>query len=296
MVDVGVVVGRFQVSTLHEGHRYLLNRVFEDHTRVVILVGISPILGTKHDPLDFKTRYRMLQAEYPDAVILPLKDHLSNDVWSKTLDTAVRTAYSGVSSATLYGGRDHHLGSYVGKFGVEEHDGKIAYQNGTLQRKDLGKVVRNSADFRAGVIYSTQNSFPYTQMCVDIALIDQGKDGGEDKILLGRKESEDKWRLPGGKVDQEDASLEHAARRELFEETGMVDEHNTIQYIASMPIGDWRFKNAGELGLMSALFKVDFAWGAPRAGDDLVEVEWFDLKDARNVVVNGHKALITALL
>ena len=54
-MEVGCVIGRFQVETLHEGHRYLINEAFRHHKKVIIFVGCPPISGTKYDPLDFPT-------------------------------------------------------------------------------------------------------------------------------------------------------------------------------------------------------------------------------------------------
>lgn len=294
---VGCVIGRFQVETLTEGHRFLVNEAFRYHKKVIIFIGCSPVSGTKYNPLDYPTRERMLRAEYPDAIILPQYDRLSDDDWSKQLDSQIRGVVPNLSGAKLYGGRNSFQSHYKGEFGVVEIESGIEYRSGTGQREDIGKVVRGSADFRAGIVYSTQNSWPYVKMCVDIAVVKLGVDADEDEdyqILLGRKSSENKWRLPGGAVDKGE-TLEKAALRELREETGVIDEHQTIRYIGSYPVNDWRYKTAGEIGLLTALYIVSFAWGALKAQDDLIELKWVPISKAENEVVKAHKTLIAAV-
>lgn len=303
-VDVGVVIGRFQVDVLHEGHRFLINRAIQEHRRVIIFVGCPPISGTKHDPLDYPTRCRMLQAEYKDATVLPIYDQMSDEVWSENLDVAIRGVVPNVTEAIIYGGRNSFRDHYTGKYVAVEVDSGIEYLSGSAQREAIGKVVRNSADFRAGVVYSTQNSWPYVKMCVDIALMRLlDKDGNKlsaPDVLLGKKPGEHKFRLPGGMVDPKKPgkpaeNLEAAAARELREETDISVEVDSLEYITSIPVGDWRFKKAGEIGLLTALFATRYLFGAPRAGDDLAEVSWVSLNDAEKMVMRAHKPLIKAL-
>lgn len=296
---VGVIVGRFQVENLHEGHRYLINEAFRNHKKVIILIGCSPIQGTKHDPLDYHTRERMLRAAYPDAIISHIHDMQDDHQWSQQVDDEIRKIVPNLTDARLYGGRDSFKAHYHGKFTAIAIESGIQYQSGTAQREDIGKVTRGSSDFRAGIIYSTQNSWPYVKMCVDIACVRNGE------VLMGRKSSEIKWRLPGGMLDKGE-TLEAAAFRELAEETdlrfekknesGHWDNRVCFKYIGSAPVGDWRMKNAGEIGLLTALFVVEYNDDqTPKAGDDLAEIRWIPLKDAEEMAMKGHKPLIALL-
>ena len=54
--DCGVIIGRFQTSDLHSEHIKLIKYVLNRHQKVIILLGISPVLGTRRNPLDFQTR------------------------------------------------------------------------------------------------------------------------------------------------------------------------------------------------------------------------------------------------
>src|SRR5688572_27292483 len=84
--DVGVIVGRFQVPTLHTGHRSLINHVTKNHDKVVIILGVSPVLNTLNNPLDYEARAQMIQEAYPNIVVLPLLDQQNDSLWSSSLD------------------------------------------------------------------------------------------------------------------------------------------------------------------------------------------------------------------
>lgn len=51
-----MLVGRFQVAYLHNGHMKLLENTLNVHARVLILLGVAVTLGTKKNPLDFTSR------------------------------------------------------------------------------------------------------------------------------------------------------------------------------------------------------------------------------------------------
>ena len=175
---------------------------------------------------------------------------------------------------------------------------EIGFYTLSDQREDIGKVVRSTSDFRAGVIYSTQNAWPYVKVCVDIACVNKRDANGNELqdpfVLLGKKASENKWRLPGGMVDKGE-SIEEAAFREFREETGLTAEISKLKYIGSFPAGDWRYKNVDEIGLLTILFLVEHLWGAPKAGDDLIQTTWCPISKAEDEVVKNHKTLIAAV-
>ena len=60
MISLGVIVGRFQVPELHEGHHKLIAHVLSQHPQILILLGVTPVLGSKRNPLDYITRERMI--------------------------------------------------------------------------------------------------------------------------------------------------------------------------------------------------------------------------------------------
>ena len=234
----------------------------------------------------------MIRQEFPDVICLPLYDRHSDTLWSKQLDELIKTVVPNVSEAVLYGGRGSFVPHYTGQYKAVEIDGGLAYQSGSDQRKEIGKVIRSSSDFRAGVIYATQNTFPYAKMAVDIALVKSK----EQQIVLGRKPNGTCWVLPGGFVDPTDVSLEFAACRELMEETSIGADVSNMRYVSSFFIDDWRFEHTDEVKVMSALFVSEYTWGAVKAGDDLAEAAWFDFEQAVKVIGVSHRKLLDKVI
>lgn len=265
---VGVVVGRFQVHQLHDGHLALLDTA-NNHQRMLICVGVHPFLVTPTDPLDFPTRSKMLAERYPHATIVAVPDQPNDELWSKDLDKLIKTYYP-LDSPILYSGRDSFKKSYSGNFPVYEI-ATIHLESGTSVREKISKEVRNTADFRRGVVYGAYNKWPVVSPTVDIVVYKR-----KDKtILLGQKPNEPGvWRLPGGFVDMSDYSLEDAARRELEEETGLIIE-GKLHYICSMRVEDWR--NGPKNTIMTSLFACEYSHGMAKAGDDLGTLEWIPL-------------------
>lgn len=293
---VGVLVGRFQVPSLHEAHKKLIQEVCNRHNnKVIVFVGVSPTLGTKENPLDFKCRKDMIEEAFPGIVVVPLADCLKDEVWSKNLDSQIRTIYP-MGSVCLYGGRDSFLKCYKGNFDAYEfptHD----YRPGKEVRETIGKETINSEEFRKGVIYSTQNQYKRTHLTVDVCIYRKYKSDSKNKfeVLLGRKSNETRYRFIGGFVESE--PLEEAARREASEEANVAIEGN-LEFIGSYLVYDWRYEHTSD-SVLTAFFAGECSWGgnvAETAGDDIEEVKWFDLKEVYNnrneVIVKGHIKLI----
>jgi len=262
----GIIVGRFQVHELHPGHLSLIRAVQDLHDRVVVFIGTSPTLATKRNPLDFITRKRMLQRTFPDLTVIQMPDRASNEAWSQALDRRIREI-APFGHITLYGARDSFVPSYTGAFTPVELPILVEGQSGEETRANLSNRILESSDFRAGVIYSTQNRWPISIQCVDIAIFDEAT----GKLALGRKSGEKLWRFPGGHVDPTDSDLEAAARREGREETGL--ETHSLEYVTSHRVDDWRYRKEADK-IMTTLFKGVNGSGVLKAGDDLEEAAW----------------------
>jgi bifunctional NMN adenylyltransferase/nudix hydrolase len=289
--EVGCIIARLQVHKLHDAHIKLIDYVCSNHKKVILFLGVPVVGNTRSNPLDFATRKAMVQAMYPNLVILPLRDQRSNEKWSKILDETIRIPF-GERRAVLYGSRDSFISSFSGRTPVIELE-PIECHSGTETRHQVSKEVINSYDFRAGIIYSTHSQRSITYPTVDITAY---KETGE--ILLAKKPNEDKYRFIGGFVDSEDNSLEAAANREFREESGNC-EIADIRYVASRKINDWRYAKT-EHGVMSTFFIGKFIFGHPTASDDLANggvVEWKDPKtiDVERDIMPEHHEFFHAL-
>ena len=295
---IGVVVGRFQVAALTEGHISLLNSVQERHEKLIIVVGLAPIKATKNNPLDFETRRRMLAAAYPQAAILYLEDHPDDAVWSRTLNRNIENSVPPQSAVVLYGSRDSFQSHYTGKYLTKELL-QESFTSGTKERERLSFLTQDNEAFRQGVIWATQQRFPTAYQAVDAAIIDVTT----RRLLMGKKKIDgDRWRFVGGFVEPHKGKagedyLEQTVKREVVEETGL--EVGEPTYVCSMVIDDWRYR--GEVdSITTVLFECPFVFGRPEPADDIDELKWFDVKTIEdqldNLIVVGHQPLMRKYL
>lgn len=294
--DVGVLVGRFQVSELTEGHKILLDTVIAEHEKIIIFLGLSPCKTTFNNPLDFEARKQMLLAALKDhektheISIMYIKDCYSDTVWSKNLDKMIQDLIGPNTSVVLYGGRDSFISCYNGIFPACELK-QTAFYSGTEQRKEISKKVKGSADFRAGVIWATTNQYSNAIPTVDIAIFNENY----TQLLLARKEGEDKYRFVGGFVSGK-TGLEEDAKREVMEETHL--EIGDLRYIGSCIVDDWRYRNEKQK-IITTLFSAKLVFGRPTPDDDIEELRWFDVKDLQNKInekiIDPHKPLVNKL-
>lgn len=282
--DVGIIVARFQVPYLSDGHHRLIQSVKSRHTKLTIVLGISRVLCSRKDPLDFSSRKAMLQEDYPTANIIPLTDQGSDKLWSSTLDTLIRSIHP-VETVALYGGRDSFIAHYVGRFKTVplEDEGGIS---GTQIREASFHDVKTTEDFRRGVCYATANQYPKVIPTVDVA-ITKG-----NMLLLGKKKGESGWRFPGGYAGLNE-TYEGAGRREAQEETGAT--LGKMTYVASCPIDDWRYRGSSDQ-IKTILFHSKFVYGNVQASDDLDEIKWFELPANGIMIVPEHQPLFDTFL
>lgn len=301
--SVGIIVGRFQVPELHDGHLELFRAVRSLHDKIVVFVGLSPTRNaSRRHPLDFETRRRMIQSKFPEFHVAPLLDKRTDQEWSNSLDSAI-SSVTDWGDVVLYGSRDSFVPHYHGRFSPKE----LFLQHkasGTEIRDSLTNTIKESYDFRAGIIYSAQNRRPRCETTVDVAILhDTGVKSGMGtglKLLLGQKPGFLGWRFIGGYVDPKDSSFEAAAKREAFEETGL--EISNVRYLGSAKITDWRYVKEDD-SIKTLLF-----WGwsmttGAKANDDISVTGWFDIpvnisniESLREMIVPEHKELFDILI
>jgi len=168
--DVGVIVGRFQVHELHTAHLDLIQSVCSEHEKVIIFLGLSPLMVTQNNPLDFESRKQMILDKFPNVIILYIKDSHSDEIWSNDLDEKIKDILGPNQSAVLYGSRDSFISRYHGKYSTQELMQEI-YVSGSETRKSISKKVKNAPEFRAGVIWAAYNQYPKCYPTVDVAIL-----------------------------------------------------------------------------------------------------------------------------
>jgi bifunctional NMN adenylyltransferase/nudix hydrolase len=286
--DIGVLIGRFQVHELHEAHKALINHVISNHRKVIIFLGVSAIVGTKRNPLDFATRKSMLDQTYGEKInaILPIHDNRSDENWSKEIDKRIKEVFH-IGNVTLYGSRDSFIPHYKGVHKTHELESKT-FVSGTTNRKLVSQSILSTPEFRAGVIYGVYNNYPVVYSTVDVAIIND-----EGEVLLARKPSDPAGlhRFVGGFVDITDKDDYAACRREAFEETNCIVE--PMQYICSIQVDDWRYRKEEERKIMTRLFVAKYISGRIEPRDDISELQWFKLSDIKSdLIVPEHRPLM----
>jgi bifunctional NMN adenylyltransferase/nudix hydrolase len=286
--DVGIVIGRFQIPTLHQAHLELIQSVVDTHSKVIIFLGLSPCKTTYNNPLDFEMRKQMILDKFPDVNVLYIKDEPTDEGWSKKLDNQIADLVGPNQSVALYGSRESFIPFYKGKYPTIELE-PTRFISGTEIRKEISNRVKASPDFRAGVVWATGNQYPVVYPTVDIAIFDWNN----NRILLGRKSNENKYRFIGGFATPNSDSYEIDAKREVMEESGI--EVDDLIYAFSSFVPDWRYEK--EISkIKTIMFVGSYIFGSPKASDDIAEVRWFSLdKLTENDFVETHKELFKKL-
>jgi bifunctional NMN adenylyltransferase/nudix hydrolase len=291
--EIGVIIGRFQLHQLHKAHCDVIESVLSNHKKVILFLGVTKVIGSSSNPLDFASRKAMIQEKYPEIVVLSLPDTRSDEIWSRNLDSRIREVFQ-IGNVLLYGSRDSFIPHYKGQFDTAELEQEI-YVSGTEVRKQVSEEIKSSKEWRAGVIYGSYNRYSTSYQTVDVAVFNEE----ENQLLLAKKPGEDKYRFIGGFVDVKDTSLEHTAKREFMEEAGA--EISITGYIGSFRVDDWRYRSERDK-IMTTLFKAKYLFGHLEPSDDVEELRWFDLKDLKEIggiqklIVEEHQSMMSILL
>lgn len=295
---VGVIVGRFHTHRLHSGHLPIFEQVTKNHSKVIVLLGISAAQNSFNDPLDFEMRKDMILSKFPDIIVSSIKDCDLDNLWSENLDERIEELITPSQKVIIYGGRDSFIPYYSGKFEIEELESEIFISASEIRKeissssfKKFIKDLSPEEAFRAGVIWSTQNRYDTCYCTVDIAITRIRE--GIDEILLVRKKNENFWRLPGGFADVNSPTYEHDAIREVNEELGI--EISKPIYLGSSIIDDWRYRSQKDK-IKTLFFKSNYVFGCPIPRDDIFEAKWFNHKLNKSEVFEPHYELMKTFL
>lgn len=163
--SLGVIVGRFQVAFLHQGHMSLIKTALEECGKVVVFLGVSEDKFTPKEPLPYAHREQTFKEQFKEEVmtgrlsIVPLLDVPgSNDIWVGQLDTLI--SIFNTASVMVYGSRDSFLSVYQkhgGAFNAKEVSPKV-YISGTEMRKQISEDSHSNPWVRKGIIHAVMNS------------------------------------------------------------------------------------------------------------------------------------------
>ena len=288
--DTGVIVGRFQVARLHEGHTSLIESVMARCENLVIVLGLSPVTPTTRNPLDFQMRRAMINEVYPDVTVMYIRDMADDGRWSKALDDLIANTVTRAHDIGLFGSRESFINSYSGRYPAVPLEPSVV-ASGSAQRKQIIAKASGTEDFRAGAIHATAQRFPTMYQATDIILWKCNNNGENVEILLGKRHNEDNYRFFGGFVDpSRDRSLEACASRELGEEAGISINHGGMEYLGSSIVDDWRYRQEVDK-ICTAVFLTKYLWGPLEPGDDVDEVRWFHISAVSKTLIPEHSAL-----
>lgn len=286
----GVIIARFQVHELHEAHVELIDQVISKHKKVIIILGVGHLMGSKNNPLNFTARRLMIQEKYGKDTtrieIIPMRNRRDDAEWSKEIDSRIREI-APTGKIVLYGSRDSFIPHYRGQFKTVELESRIMI-SGTEIRKNVSEETLSDPKFRAGIIHGLYNQYPRIDPCVDIAVM------RDDEILLCKKPGEKDFRFVGGHYDITDANQEAACRRETMEETHcLIDE---LEHIAGMRIEDWRYRGE-DATILTNFYLGYYQSGSPKPDDDIAELRWVNVTELDSIeVMVEHKPLMSKLI
>jgi len=126
-------------------------------------------------------------------------------------------------------------------------------------------------------------SAPKTPLvAVDILMISEGQ-----VLLIERKNPPHGWALPGGFVDINE-STEHAALRELEEETGVVTSITSVDLVGvySKPGRDPRGPVVSIVYKVLTKFKPDVT-----PADDATNAQWYDIWNLPKLAFDHHQII-----
>lgn len=299
---IGVVVARFEVATLTPEYRKILDDVLaKKYLKNIIIVGVAATRCTKANPLDFEARRLMLEEAYRGKFnIYYINDMALDTKWSDKFDDIMQTELDKFDADVfidIYASKDRFYDHYCGKlfssnyakFIELTHDVSVSEAE---QRRRCAVQVKNSAEWRAGVIYATQNRYPTVFSTVDVAIFG---DLSLKTIYLARKPNETLLRFVGGFLDPADSCIEDAVVRETMEETGLTVNFINNGYVCSQRVDDWRYRNECDK-ILTHLYAVVAKSGRPVACDDIAELH---LKEFDRLtfddIVPEHRLLLQRL-
>ncbi len=112
---------------------------------------------------------------------------------------------------------------------------------------------------------------------------------GNGRVLLIKRGDTGVWALPGGFVDSNETGRQ-AARRELFEETGIIVSQEGIE-VYNGPVTDARATAHAWPETTAVVWRVDNT-PEPTPNDDAIDAKWFPINELPGELHGSHLLLI----
>jgi len=291
MVKIGVLPMRAQVNILHLGHKELIETAIKENDFVLVLLGVSDKKLTERNPLPFEARKHLFTEYSEKCFCIPMDDMPSDKDWSMGVDAIIYNFLQTYTTkkATIYTGRGGVKDQYSGIHDIVEVPTVGSFSASDI-RNQISTVVKDSKDWREGVIWASKNKYLVPYHTVDIAMFSMDM----EKLLLCSKKNTEGKLLIGGFVDNND-TLESACQREVMEETGIANIFN-LRYIKSFHVEDWRYVNESE-NVLTSLFVCTGDISKARPMDDIDSVHICNVNDIDiDDICEPHRNLVQEVI
>lgn len=294
-IKVGVLIGRFQVPEMHEGHRFLVREMLEECDKVLILFGSANRAPSPRNPFSYVYRAQAAKALFPDIYTAPLNDYLYNDSqWVADVDNTIQYMLAhkmgcDTAKVILYGHKKDG-NDYLNWFPQYEYvniNSDIDISGTEVRRSSyplLPKAIQDDMDYYGKEALAFSN-YPYPEN-LNFCCADNVVECSGHILLIQRKRAPGAgtWALPGGFKNNNETFLE-CAIRELYEETNLrVPEKVLRGSIVSTSIFDHPARSTGIVRNTMAVyyrFPANPDGSLPRANgaDDAQEAKWVSIAD-----------------
>jgi len=118
----------------------------------------------------------------------------------------------------------------------------------------------------------------------------------EKKILLEERSDDGYWDFPGGSIEFNEKA-EDAAKRELFEETGLRAKRFKLFGIYSGPLTYYKYQNGDEVSGVDIVYLCQEVEGTLLAQkEEVSKLAWFDLKEAPSKMSPRNHQIVSDLI